>query len=433
MSWKSLILLKPYKNMKTFWLILLFITSSFSYAQSETAKNRLKTLCSPEFHGRGYVNDGVNIAADYLAAEFEKIGAEKVNDTYFQKLKVNVNTFPDTVSVKIKKKELQLGVEYLVDSYSGSFSGEVSFVQVDPYKIIGKDPKESEKLIKNIKKGKGVLLDKTPFTGTDTLALYDQIAREFSTLVPVVIKTKEKFTWSVGRTKSKFPVIRIQDSICSKIKKLDIHINAKHVKKFKTKNVVAKISGKRSDSCFVYTAHYDHLGRLGSDAYFPGANDNASGTALLLEMAEYYKQNKPDFDIYFLLFTAEEAGLVGSEYFVKNPMFDIKKIKFLLNLDIMGSGEDGITLVNGTVHTEDYDRMVAINDELKLLKVVKSRGKTQNSDHYWFQEQGVKTFFIYTMGKANFYHDIFDTSDSIDMNKFDELKTLFIEFIERYP
>jgi Zn-dependent M28 family amino/carboxypeptidase len=202
---------------------------------------------------------------------------------------------------------------------------------------------------------------------------------------------------------------------------------------YRTENVIAKVEGKRSDSCFVFTAHYDHLGRMGSDAYFPGANDNASGTTMILSLAKHYAQNKPKFDTYFIAFTGEEAGLVGSKYFVENPTFDIQKIKFLLNLDIMGSGDLGITAVNGTIHKEDFNRLVKINDAKNYLKVVKPRGKTQNSDHYFFQEKGIKTFFIYTMGTNKAYHDIFDVAEGLDLNKFVDIRSLFIDFVNSYP
>ena len=418
--------------MKTLLLTLLFSYSFILYSQSESAVKRMEALCSPEFHGRGYVNNGVNIAAKFLASEFKKMGAKKLQESYYQLLQLNVNTFPDTVTVKIDNIELKPGIDYLVDAYSGSYKGDLKLIEIDPYKLLKENKKETKKF-KSIRSGQALYLDITPFSERDTLSFYNQIAQELSHMAPVIIRTKEKFMWSVGRSESKYPVVRIQDSTLLKSQKVYIHINNKYYNRFKTKNVVAVVPGESSDSCFVFTAHYDHLGRLGEKAYFPGANDNASGTTMLLELAEYYLQNKPKYDVYFICFTAEEAGLVGSKYFVENPLFDLNKIKFLLNLDIMGSGDLGITLVNGTVHKEEYDRMVKINEELKLLKVVKARGKTRNSDHYFFQEQGVKSFFIYTMGKNKAYHDIFDTSESLDLNKFDDLKKLFIEFIERYP
>lgn len=420
--------------MKSFILLLFLLFSVGSWGQLEREKDILKTLCSPDFHGRGYVKDGVNKAADYIAKQFEISGALPAGEknSYFHHLSLSVNTFPGKMEVSSKEKQFIPGIHYLVNSSSGSFVGEVKLISLDVFKVIQKEKKETKKLEK-LKENEAILLDLTKYKSRDTIRLMNEVATAMADLHPVVIKTDEKFMWSVGRIEKKYPIVLIQDSVFQGLKKLKINIVNQFVRDFKTKNVVAKIPGKSSDSCFVFTAHYDHLGRMGSETYFPGANDNASGTTMLISLAAYYSANKPEYDIYFIAFTAEEAGLVGSKAFVEDPTFDIHKIKFLLNLDIMGSGDEGITAVNGTIHKKEFDLLKQLNEKKDLLKIVKPRGKTQNSDHYFFQEQGILTFFIYTMGKNKAYHDIFDRSDSLDLLNFDDLKTLLVDFIQSYP
>jgi Zn-dependent M28 family amino/carboxypeptidase len=87
---------------------------------------------------------------------------------------------------------------------------------------------------------------------------------------------------------------------------------------------------------------------MGEDTYFPGANDNASGISLLMNLAKYYAANPQEYSIGFICFAGEEAGLVGSHYFTENPLVSLKKVRFLLNTDLAGTGEEGITVVNVT-------------------------------------------------------------------------------------
>jgi Zn-dependent M28 family amino/carboxypeptidase len=171
---------------------------------------------------------------------------------------------------------------------------------------------------------------------------------------------------------------------------------------------------------------------MGSETYFPGANDNASGVAMLLELARYFKANKTERSIYFIAFACEEAGLLGSKHFVEHPLFPLKNIGFLMNVDIMGSGEDGVTIVNATLFENAFKQLVEINDAAQLLKVIKSRGPAANSDHYWFTKAGVPAFFMYTMGPNKNYHDIFDRYEALSFNEFEDIKKLLIQFCQSY-
>ena len=94
-----------------------------------------------------------------------------------------------------------------------------------------------------------------------------------------------------------------------------MRVDAQLQRNYPTQNLAAVVRGTiRPDSFLIVSAHYDHLGMMGPHVYFPGANDNASGVALLLELAAHYAkpENRPAYSVVFLLFGAEEAGLVGS-------------------------------------------------------------------------------------------------------------------------
>ena len=188
------------------------------------------------------------------------------------------------------------------------------------------------------------------------------------------------------------------------------------------------LRSKKSDSFIVFTAHYDHLGMQGN-AIFPGASDNASGTSMVLYLAEYFAKTKPKDNIAFILFSGEEAGLMGSAYFTENPLFDLKKIKMVINLDIMGNAENGITVVNGEVHKDRFDKLVRVNNKHKLLPDIKARGASSNSDHYHFAAKGIPAFFIYTNGGQGYYHDVFDTAENVQLTNYESLAELLIKFV----
>ncbi len=198
-------------------------------------------------------------------------------------------------------------------------------------------------------------------------------------------------------------------------------LDAQLLHSYPTQNLAAVVRGSvQPDSFLVVSAHYDHLGMMGSKTYFPGANDNASGVALLLELAAHYAQpaNRPAYSVAFLLFGAEEAGLVGSSYFVQHPLLPLPRIKFLLNLDLLGTGEEGATVVNGRVHEAAFRQLTALNDAQHYLPRLTARGPAANSDHFPFSEAGVPAFFMYTRGGSLAYHDVHDQPAALSLAGF---------------
>ncbi|RYM33993.1 M20/M25/M40 family metallo-hydrolase [Brumimicrobium glaciale] len=421
---------------KTVLLFLGILISFLTFGQEEKARRITEVLCSDSLYGRGYVNNGVNKAADFLSAEFQKAGLQPYfrNDSYFQSFQLDVNTFPGNVEVKADGEILKPGIDYLVDDASGSFEGELNLVEVDTSVLSQShllDP-----LVEQVRNGEknGFYID---LTGMSPQATYSAV-HQFNSLAvlgAVVYSTDQKFTWSVGRTQLKNPVLHVKSGKIDAKTVLNVKIEAEFIKNFESKNVVGYLPAKkksRKAETIVFTAHYDHLGGMGTspETYFPGANDNASGTAMLISMADYFVENPSQYNIVFIAFAGEEAGLVGSKYFVDSKSMNFSKIKFLLNLDIMGSGEDGITAVNGRIHKKEFDQLKAINEEKNYLSQVKSRAETANSDHYHFHVKGVPSFFIYTMGPNINYHDVHDTYEELTFAAYNNIVKLLVDFVE---
>ncbi len=213
---------------------------------------------------------------------------------------------------------------------------------------------------------------------------------------------------------------------------VDIHIENKYIGEYRTQNVAGYIPGTACpDSFLVYTAHYDHLGMMGKGTFFPGANDNASGTALMLGLARYFSRHPQRYSVVFIGFTGEEAGLLGSGFFADHPLIRLANIKFLVNLDLVGTGVDGITVVNATEFPDQFKMLSQINDTGRYLVNIKKRGKACNSDHCPFYTRGVPCFFIYTLGGIAAYHNLDDRPETLPLTSFEGLTKLLIAFGER--
>ena len=384
------------------------------------------TLASPFFSGRGYVNSGDSLAAEFLAKEFQHVGLKPFADSYFQKFEMSVNTFPSEMLVKVNGKPLQAGRDYILDPASVGTKGLFRLLPLDSQVFVNPNfifPSKKRKTALYYPAEWEKRISKLP------LEVQKQL-QEFSVLVRIVPK---KLTFSVARQVDKQCTIEIlADKFPTKIKKIRLNIENKFIHKHLARNVIGILEGSKKDSFLLITAHYDHLGRMGRETYFPGANDNASGIAMLLELARFYSlpENRLPYSLMFVGFAAEEAGLVGSKFYVNNPLFPLAKIKFMLNLDLMGSGKEGVTVVNGAVFNKEFQLLDSLNKANNWLPLVKPRGKAANSDHYFFSEKGVPAFFMYTNGEITAYHDVDDTPSVVTFSKFKEVFALITAFFK---
>ena len=409
---------------------ILFLSPILIFGQKEYAKAILDTLCSEHFDGRGYVNRGDVRAADFIVEELKSIGVQNFKKRSFtQEYSFKVNSFPYPIEVIWGDDTLKAGGDYLVSPISGTAQGEFEVIEVnkDNYQTVFKGGINFQQLDPSQTIFAFNFIDsKNKELKQEITALSYQATQYF----PVITVTNQKQMYSVGRQQTTYPLITIDSAAYKKVDKAQIKVTNKFIPNYTSKNVIGFIPGKKKKKYVVFSAHYDHLGRMGPDAMFPGANDNASGVAMLLSLAKYYMANKPKYSIVFCFFSGEEAGLLGSKYFVSQPYFPLRKVKFVLNIDIMGGADEGITVVNSKEHIASYERMAEINEELGLLKRVKKRGQTQNSDHFFFSQMGVPAFFIYAMGNVKNYHDIYDTAENTTLEKFDEVQTLMQEFVK---
>ena len=116
----------------------------------------------------------------------------------------------------------------------------------------------------------------------------------------------------------------------------------------------------------------------------------------------------------------------------RSPPVKLKKIKFLANFDLAGTGDEGIRVVNGSVYKNKFDLLTRINDENKLLPKIDIRGEACISDHCPFYQQGVPCFFIYTQGGIKAYHDIYDRYEILPFTEFKDYCDLMIKFFDTF-
>ena len=417
-------------------LALSFVFSlalSFVYGQQYPYRQTIATLCSPEYAGRGYVEDGRVLAANFIAAEFQKIGLQPFKNKYQQTFTLPVQTFPGACLFVLGSDTLKPGIDYLVHP------GSAGVALTSSYQLVYCNTStlyRSVNAFKPCPKDRMLVVQTTGFGG-DTNKVLQARLQELQQFAATTELTTNKLTWSVSQEAKPYPAFQVvTTAFASKPQSAFIHLTTLFEPKFTSSNVIGYLPAAqkaKQKPYLVVTAHYDHLGKMGKDTYFPGANDNASGVGMLLYLAqELSRQRDSNFNYVFIAFGAEEAGLVGSHYFVEHPLFDLKQIRFLLNTDIMGSGEEGITVVNATLFKSEFDKLKELNTEANYLPQIKSRGPAANSDHYFFTESGVPAFFVYTMGPNKHYHDIADTAEELSYSAFEPLAQLLLSFMRSF-
>jgi len=414
-------------------VILLFFQICFLVAESQNLKfahQIIDTLCSPYFHGRAYDFDANSKTSEFLKNEFINYKLKKFNNSYFQYFTLSANTFNGEMSLISADSVFIPGVDFILSGFSSGISGKFPIK-----KVFAQTIKDSISSIFKTDNSQCVIYIDTVGLNDKTFdKIYQQILHNnLFKARGIITKTVKIASFVPSMESKKFIHIQITEQASRKLKdSISLNIENKLLQNFPVKNILGYIQGK-SDTCIVISAHYDHIGHLGKSLYFPGANDNASGVTMVLSLAKYFADQKikPEYTIVFMLFAGEELGILGSKYYTENPVFPLSKIKFLLNLDMIGTGEKGIQMVNSSIFTNEYQLFNSINSENNYVSQIKKRGAAANSDHYCFFEKSVKCFFIYTLGDYTEYHNINDNSANIPLNKFENVFYLVRDFITK--
>ena len=216
---------------------------------------------------------------------------------------------------------------------------------------------------------------------------------------------------------------------------------AKVIKKqAEIKNVVGVLEGEGplADETVIIGAHYDHLGMGGAGTFAPwtveihnGADDNASGTAALLEVAHRLatRAEKPRRRVVFIAFSGEERGLLGSAHYVKNPRFPLEDTVAMLNMDMVGRMNDNKLIVYGTGTAKGFDDRVERLNQTYDFKLTKHATGMGPSDHASFYPKKIPVIHVFT-GTHKDYHRPSDDWEKINVTDMRRVVDFVVDFAD---
>ncbi len=460
-------------------------------AASEARLRRDVTyLASDELEGRGVTTRGINLAADYIAAEFKKAGLKPggPDGSYFQPFTMPgaVLVAPSTLKLRGpdgQTIELKPGVQFQTQGVSGSgqVSGGVVFVG---YGITSKEPALDEYADVNVT-GKVVVILRDTVRPDNKYARNPNWHRKFASLsekmnnaashkAAAILLVNDRDTAKDGDDLLNFgyyagvggqllrlpdiPVLQVRRAVVEEMmgEKLenverdidrDLQPRSRELtgwtasadvsvwrskNALKLKNVVGVLegSGPLADETVIVGAHYDHVGYGGANslaelkkmAIHHGADDNASGTTAVMELARRFgaMPHREGRRLVFMTFSAEESGLIGSEAYCHDPLFPLEKTAAMVNLDMVGrltkdkeTCKDRLTIY-GTGTAKTFDALIdSLNKkyDFQLKKVPTGLGP---SDQMTFYQKKIPVFFFFTNDHPD-YHRPSDTSDKINV------------------
>lgn len=461
-------------------------------------KAHLEFIASDFMQGRDFNTQtpGLDITADYLKAQCQKMGLKPGGECYFQKVEM-VSVRPDAANTQFKLKAKNGGDNYIDQNIfalggtneTTTLEGDVVFAGYGWYneetkyndtegldikdKIVvvmtrnlelAKEGKESDTGVEMKKMQKALM------GGAKALVMVADPANPNPEFIQGVKKYADggMFQLKGAKAKSFIPIQLVfgTEDLANEIIKesgktlaqLQKEINESgEPKSFKIKNYSAEIKlGKQSDDiygknvvaivegsdpvlkdeCVVFTAHYDHVGMEEDGKVYNGADDNGTGTVALLEIAEAFQsmKKKPKRSIVFAWVTAEEKGLIGSDYYAENPVFPLENTLADINLDMVGrsaekepekgadinkqlAGPNGLYIVSGKQSTELMEISDKACEEMGLVPSDElSEAFLTRSDYYHFYKNGIPVLGLST-GLHDDYHQTTDELEKIDYNK----------------
>ncbi len=411
-------------------LAMVFAAMNLNAQDLAHYKRVVRKLSSSRYQGRGYAKDGANKAGKYLVKEFAKAGVDKV---IVQPFTLDINTFPGKMKMWVDEKKQIPGVDFTVREFNPSIKGSFPLYYIDTANY------DAEKIFNDLAKPE----NQGCFVVCDFMFSYKHgkdfkrmQSKDFNAVAGILFTWEEpmKFYKAYGEKVYDKPVIWVPYRFPKDAKTVKVDMDNKFLKDYECFNVIAKVEGRHHDSCFVFTAHYDHLGNLGKRVYYAGANDNASGTAAIVTLAAYYAQNPPEYDMYFIAFSGEDANLRGSEYYANHPVVPLEQIKYLFNIDMIGDNNPVQYCEVSDEGMRGFALFEAINNENHYFKAL-NRGKlAANSDHYPFAMRHVPCIFLENEeGDAfKYYHTIYDTYENAIFDSYEPIFRMVTNFVERY-
>ena len=416
---------------RTLITILLVLTSMMAAGQNIAHYKRvIKTLSSAKYQGRGYAKDGANKAGKFLQKEFMKAGVDVV---LVQPFKLDINTFCGQMEMWADGRKLRAGVDFSMREYSPGIHGTFPVYHVDTLNF------DADRMFADLAKPENAnCLVACEFWFTYRhKAAFSRLQKAGECTNAGLIYTWEspiKFFKAYGHYVIDKPILWVTPEAIDGVKNVRAEVDNKFLKDYECFNVIAKVEGQRHDSCYVFTAHYDHIGNLGRKIFYAGANDNASGTAAIVTLAEHYAKHRPPYDMYFIAFSGEDANLRGSTWYADHPVVPLRQIKYLFNIDMIGDNNPVQYCEVSDEGMRGFSLFEQINEREHYFKSLHRGELAANSDHYPFATRHVPCIFLENeKGDAfQYYHTIFDTYKTVRFDSYEPVFRLVRDFVEQY-
>lgn len=425
---------------KAFLIIVLFSACSapknIARPDTETAdkiKAHIQYLADDKLEGRRTGTAGEELAMQYIISQFKEIGlAPKGTEYYPQEFLVNDGKQMDAVTeFIINGNKLETGKDFFLFPFSPDQNMEalpsIALQEVGmPWFFDLKEILEENKSNPHFD-----LVDyiRTNYKGINDRGSVAMIFYNTST-----IDDKLAFDPKDKSEKLSIPAVYVSKEaakkyFADKMATLNIKLRTSISEKNRVgRNVIGYIDNRAATTVIV-GAHYDHLGygedgnsmiRTGEKNIHNGADDNASGTAALIELARKLKTSKATNNNYlFIAFSGEELGLYGSKYFTEHPTIDLKSVNYMINMDMVGRLNDSSKVLTvggyGTspVWADFYMPKAIPHIKMNPLNYKYDSSGTGPSDHTSFYRKDIPVLFYFT-GLHTDYHKPSDDADKVN-------------------
>lgn len=413
----------------------------------------LQFLAADEMRGRDTGSPEIDIAANYLATEFKRLGLKKPEtlQSYFQPVNL-VNRYPATSGKLTIGQEDFLYKEHFIQLEGGNFSwsGDVVFAgyasdeEIQKLDVKGKlvvalagnrDSKANPMAVFMAAGDKRNRIVAAGAVGLIELFALPQIPW------PVLVNYfATNTTMTLGSDEEKAVHLWLRSTDAESIRRLkettslpgSLSVSGGKTTPVKAKNVVAIMEGtdtRLKNEYLIVSAHYDHVGvskrSNQPDSIFNGARDNAIGVTGLLATARFLSQYKPKRSVLFIAFTAEEKGLLGSRYYAEHPVVPLKQCVFNFNCDGAGYNDTSIATIIGMERTtaeSDLAKACAAFGLKAAVDPVPQQNLFERSDNLNFASKGIPAI-TFAPGLTDFdaeinkyYHQPADEVSSLDFD-----------------
>ena len=396
----------------------------------ENLKLHIQYLADDKLEGRRTGTNGEKMAMEYISNQFKSIGLlPKGSKGYYQPFEINEGKqIGDSTKLIINGNNLVAGKDFFPFPFSLNQKMEalpsISVQEADmPWFFDLKEQLEENKANPHFDLANYIYTNskKAKDRGASAVILYNTSSID------------DKLTFN-GKDKSEqltIPVLYVTRKEAQKYFKdpsatIDIKFTTALSEKKRTGHNVVGYIDNGAATTVVLGAHFDHLG-YGEDGnsrntsteriIHNGADDNASGTAALIELAKKMKQSKANNNNYlFIAFSGEELGLYGSKYFTENPTIDLKTANYMINMDMVGRLSDSTksVTIGGYGTSPTWSSVISMAPGNSITVKIDSSG-TGPSDHTSFYRKDIPVLFYFT-GLHTDYHKPSDDADKINYN-----------------